>query len=238
MSAQRPAAHYYHCIDLGGGKVTDGDFDLRPHVRAYGLPEDLSGLRALDVGCSSGFWTFEMERRGARVVSVDVSSGAQDIWGVVRGEGAEDTSSSALGAPEGSSPFEEARRALGSSAEFRELSVYDLAPAAVGTFDLVFCGSLLMHLTDPLRALERIASVSRGLVVVSCTFVETPSAEPMAAFKLNPRSFWTPNPACLAAMMREAGLRDVREQGRLELRHRRLGLDVPHIVVHGRGGAA
>ena len=234
--------HFYHCIDLGGGRVTDGDFDLRDHVGRYGLPHDLAGRRALDVGCSSGFWSFEMERRGAAVVSIDVAASGQDIWEVVQGEAAATTTTSALGVPGAAgparSPYALAHRALGSRAEFRELSVYDLSPDKTGTFDVVFCGSLLMHLTDPFRALERIASVARGLVAVSCTYIETPDPAPMAAFKLNPRSFWTPNPACLQALMREAGLTAVREEARVDLRHRRLGLDVPHLVVHGRGRAA
>jgi len=236
------SVHFYHCIDLGGGRITDGDFDLRDHVGRYGLPEDLTGLRALDVGCSSGFWSFEMERRGATVVSIDVAAAGQDIWGVVKAESGATTTSSALGPPGADatarSPYALVHQLLGSRAEFRELSVYDLRPEETGTFDLVFCGSLLMHLTDPMRALERIASVARGLVVVSCTYVETLDPAPAAAFKLNPRSFWTPNPACLQALMCEAGLADVREASRIDLRHRRLGLDVPHLVVHGRGRAA
>src|SRR5262249_16232264 len=48
-------------------------------------------------------------------------------------------------------------------------SVYDLCPERIGSFDFVFCGSLLLHLRDPLRALERIRSVTRSTGV----FVET-----------------------------------------------------------------
>jgi hypothetical protein len=32
-------------------------------------------------------------------------------------------------------------------------NVYDLDEADDGTFDLVFCASVLLHLTDPLRAM-------------------------------------------------------------------------------------
>ena len=56
--------HWYHSIDLGNGIVTDGDFDLRGIVNQSGLPGDMNRLIALDVGSSSGFWAFEMEKRG------------------------------------------------------------------------------------------------------------------------------------------------------------------------------
>src|SRR3954469_23487578 len=63
---------WYHVLDLGEGRATDGWFDLRPHVHRYGLPERMDGMRALDVGTWDGFWAFEMERRGAEVVALDV----------------------------------------------------------------------------------------------------------------------------------------------------------------------
>jgi 2-polyprenyl-3-methyl-5-hydroxy-6-metoxy-1,4-benzoquinol methylase len=34
------------------------------------------------------------------------------------------------------------------------MSVYDLSPERVGRFDVVVCGSLLLHMRDPARALE------------------------------------------------------------------------------------
>src|SRR5690349_7812092 len=48
-------------------------------------------------------------------------------------------------------------------------SVYDLDPAIHGRFDVIFCGTLLIHLREPVRALERIASVCQGeVLVVEC----------------------------------------------------------------------
>jgi len=46
-----------------------------------------------------------------------------------------------------------------------ERSVYDLSPEVDGTFDVVYLGSLLLHLRDPLRALEAVRSVCRGVVL-------------------------------------------------------------------------
>jgi tRNA (mo5U34)-methyltransferase len=58
--------------------------------------------------------------------------------------------------------FQVARELLGSSVQRRVASVYDLDPDVLGEFDVVTCGSLLLHLRDPLRGLERIRSVCRG----------------------------------------------------------------------------
>lgn len=37
------------------------------------IPQDLSGLRILDIGCAEGFFAIEMARRGAEVVAVDAA---------------------------------------------------------------------------------------------------------------------------------------------------------------------
>jgi tRNA (mo5U34)-methyltransferase len=42
------------------------------------------------------------------------------------------------------------------------ISAYHLDPDAVGQFDFVVCGSLMLHLRDPVRALEAIRSVCAG----------------------------------------------------------------------------
>src|SRR5215216_401238 len=71
---------WYHTQELAPGLVTPGMFDLRPYVNRYGIPEDLSGKRVLDVGTFEGFWAFELERRGAEVVALDVASLDQLDW--------------------------------------------------------------------------------------------------------------------------------------------------------------
>jgi tRNA (mo5U34)-methyltransferase len=67
---------------------------------------------------------------------------------------------------EGGRGFRVASEALGSRVDYRECSVYELDPDRHGQFDFVYLGSLLMHLRDPVRALERIRSVCRGQLLV------------------------------------------------------------------------
>src|SRR3712207_8621350 len=42
----------------------------------------------------------------------------------------------------------------------------DLDPAELGSFDIVYVGSLLLHLRDPVAALEKVRSVTAGECIV------------------------------------------------------------------------
>lgn len=143
---------WYHTIELPGGVVTPGWFDLRPIVELMPWP-DVRGKRCLDIGTYDGFLAFELERRGAaEVLAVDINDHTKWDWPPdVRATGGENLAK--LAGPERGGGFRLAAEALGSSVQLRSVSIYDLDPADVGTFDVVTCGSLLLHLRDPMRAL-------------------------------------------------------------------------------------
>lgn len=151
---------WYHTLELPDGVVTPGWFDLRQNTGRLPWPE-VAGKRCLDVATYDGFYAFELERRGAaEVVAIDIPSHEEWDWPpTMRARGA-----NALGvlAGEKGHGFEVARRALSSGVQKRTMNVYDLRPEAVGRFDVVVCGSLLLHLRDPVRALEAIRSVCDG----------------------------------------------------------------------------
>jgi tRNA (mo5U34)-methyltransferase len=152
---------WYHTIELAPGVVTPGWFDLRPAVETMPWP-DVRGKRCLDVGTYDGFLAFELERRGAaEVVATDISDPSGWDWPLITRERGTQAVANAAGSKTGLG-FEIARRALGSSVERVEISVYDLRAAELGTFDVVVCGSLLLHLRDPVRALEAIRGVCDG----------------------------------------------------------------------------
>src|SRR3954452_14999022 len=137
------ARRWYHVMELAPGFTTDGWFDLRPYLSRYGLPDRLEGMRVLDVGTWDGFWAFELERRGAsEVVAIDLDD-ERDLDWPPRRRPAEFSD-----APRGEG-FHLAREILGSSVQREFLSIYDATPERLGgPFDLVFCGSVLIHLRD------------------------------------------------------------------------------------------
>ena len=154
-------ALWYHTIDLGAGVVTPGWFDLRPIVDRMPWP-DVRGRRCLDVGTYDGQLAFELERRGAaEVVATDVAEHEGWDWPArTRARGPQLLRE--LAGPEKGRGFEIARDLLGSRVERRTMSIYDLSPKTVGTFDVVVCGSLLLHLRDPFRGLDAVRSVCAG----------------------------------------------------------------------------
>jgi tRNA (mo5U34)-methyltransferase len=152
---------WYHCLEVAPGVVTPGRFDRRAVVDRLPWPE-VRGRRCLDVGTADGYFAYELERRGAgEVVAVDLALHEGWDWEPDIGDGGVRYLRHVAG-PEPGVGFRVAHGLLGSSVRFQALSIYDLRPEAVGEFDVVVCGSVLLHLRDPLRALAAIRSVCAG----------------------------------------------------------------------------
>ena len=217
---------WYHTIELPGSVTTPGSHDLRPVVDLVGLPDRLDGLRALDVATYDGFWAFELERRGAEVVAIDLPSTAALDWptgarDVIRAEG--------LDLPIGQ-PFRLAAEALGSSVRRVDCSVYDLDPDALGRFDLVMVGDLLLHLEHPLAALRAIRSVTDGTLVMIDRYHPAISGDGRRLLEYvggwDGLEWWRPSLEALVQMVVDAGFEHV------EVRH---GLRITNLLATVEG---
>jgi tRNA (mo5U34)-methyltransferase len=218
---------WYHTLELPGGQVTEGMFDLRNQMHHYGLPERMDGMRALDVGTWDGFWAFEMERRGAEVIALDLDDERDLDWPPRRRPKLfPDT-------PRGAG-FRLAKELLDSKVERVNLSIYQATPEEIGEFDLVFCGSVLIHLRDQLLALERIAGLCRG------TFISAEEYDPLTGFVPFPASryfadrdsavvYWLPSIRTWRRMLWTAGFDRVEQRGKFKARAR-AGWSVKHVV--------
>jgi tRNA (mo5U34)-methyltransferase len=210
---------WFHNLHLPDGRETApehplGDFPAFKWTQVEGcLPAGLSGARALDVGCNAGFYSFALAARGAEVLALDLDEHylAQGRW------------ASQFLDPEG-------------RVEFRQGSVYDLVEVE-GRFDVVLFMGLLYHLRYPLLALDVVAERVGGKLVLQTLTI--PGSEqagtpedieigerkrllepgwPRAAFVEHrlagdPTNWWAPDPACVEAMARSAGLRIVERPG-------------------------
>jgi tRNA (mo5U34)-methyltransferase len=196
---------WYHTVDLGGGVFTKGIYDHRPYLEHYGFPADLHGLTVLDVGAASGFFSFEFERRGAAVTATDLPRWTDHDFAPRY----EPDLTPAAAESYLRDPFLYAKARRGSAVVRKEINIYDLSPETVGTFDLVFCGSVLLHLTDPVRALWRLRSVTRegGTALLASAIYEDVSPGPRAVFVGHEKAFtwWLPNRSCFEMMVRSAG---------------------------------
>ena len=209
---------WYHSIEVAPGVVTPGMFDLRPILEKLPWP-DVTGKRVLDVGTSDGFLAFELERRGAaEVVAVDIPGHEQwDFELENRDSGLQYLQH--VAGPATSIGFRVAHELRGSSVRLQHISVYDLSPDAVGEFDVVVCGTLLLHLRDPLRALAAIHSVCHGALLctnqvelgLSVLYRRRPLARLDGTSRLV--QWWVPNAAGHRQMLRAAGFELLRESG-------------------------
>lgn len=139
---QRNAKGWWHSFDLPDGTRIDGvhgvEF-LKQRITQFPIPNDLHGQRVLDIGTWDGWYSFEMERRGADVMAID-------NWDNPR--------------------FREVHARLGSRVDYRQMDMYDLTPERIGRFDIVLFMGVLYHLKHPLLALERVCALTTEMAAV------------------------------------------------------------------------
>ncbi len=201
LGAEVSRIKWFHRIDLGNGVVTPGVDDTPRKLPTLHFPDDLRGKTVLDIGAWDGFFSFEAEGRGAsRVLATDSFSWNGEGWGSKAG-------------------FELARRALGSKVDDMEIEVLDLSPSSVGSFDLVLFLGVLYHMRYPLLALDKLASVTRGMAIIETVVDKVWDRRPTMAFypgselTNDPTNWWGPNPAAVEAMLKSAGFRQVSRFG-------------------------
>jgi SAM-dependent methyltransferase len=210
--AEALGRRWYHTIELAPGRVTDGVVDHRRTAPRL-LPPDLTGLRCLDVGTFDGYWAFAMEERGAEhVTAIDLDRYDDAEW--------PPRNAPALAAESGDeSPgvrFALAHRARASSVERVVCPIYDLdADALDGTFDRAVLSDLLLHVRDPVGALEGVRRVLRpgGRLLVaeevnvrlSALWPRRPAAHLQSGW--TQYGWWQANVAGLHEWLHQAGFR-------------------------------
>jgi tRNA (mo5U34)-methyltransferase len=198
------AKGWWHSFELPDGRLIEGVCSvegLRNRIRQFPIPEDLRGARVLDIGAWDGWYSFEMERRGADVVAID-------CWKNPR--------------------FRQMHHALRSTVRLRLMDFYDLTPATVGRFDIVLFMGVLYHLKHPLLALERVCALATDLAAVD-SFVLRDEHLPGADIESRPvmefyeteefggqsDNWCGPTVKCLIAMCRTAGFARVEHRATL-----------------------
>jgi tRNA (mo5U34)-methyltransferase len=205
---------WFHNLHLPDGTQTapdhflGGDFPtFKWKAVARSIPRRLTGWRVLDVGCNAGFYSFELAKRGASVLGIDVDERylAQARWACDRFK-------------------------LERQVSFMQMEVYEIARLRE-KFDLVWFMGVFYHLRYPLLALDLLAQRTRRLLMFQTLTMpgdsvyatradydiedRTPFLEtgwPKMAFvekrfSGDPTNWWVPNHAGIEAMLRSSGLR-------------------------------
>lgn len=211
VMARIQKANWYHAFEVLPGVVTPGKMPTnaaRVLDERYALPQDLSGRRALDIGTLDGPYAFELERRGASVVALDIQD--PDHTG-----------------------FNAAKEVRGSRVQYVQASAYDLTKMTTGRFDIVCFFGVYYHMKHPLLAFEQIHEVlaDDGILLLEgeCLrqHVESPelpssrpswlviamgkSSLPIAVFypseyKGDRYNWFVPNLACVKAWLEASGM--------------------------------
>ena len=205
---------WFHNLHLPDGTQTlpkhflGGDFPrFKWRQIAPALPRSMKGWRVLDVGCNAGFYSFELAKRGASVLGIDIDAHylAQATWAAKE-------------------------FGLERQVEFRQMEVYEIAQSKE-IFDLVWFMGVFYHLRYPLLALDLLARRTRRLMMFQTLTLpgdsvykpkpdypieeRTPLLEsgwPKMAFieqrfSRDPTNWWVANHAGVEAMLRSSGLR-------------------------------
>lgn len=227
---------WYHTIDLGHGVTTPGTYDLRSMLKHYGIPSSLRGKTVLDVGPGHGFFSFEFEARGAaRVATAEIPTwSSHDASPVLRQKFVEGNVEQTMD-PYLLGALGFAIEARGSKVERNFCNVYDLSPEKVGTFDIVFCASVLLHLTDPLRAMYAMRTVTREQAII-CTGIDnslhvTNQARALFLGTATGQAFWFPTMTCLEQMALAAGFNKVERVSTFSLKSVDGKFDTPHGTI-------
>jgi tRNA (mo5U34)-methyltransferase len=206
---------WFHNLHLPDGRQTApnhmlGDFPAcKWRQFADALPADLSGWRALDIGCNAGFYSFELARRGAEVVGIDCDQHYLD-----QGQWA-------------------ARLyGLADRVRFERRQVYTVARER-RHYDLVLFMGVFYHLRYPMLAMDSVARLKPRLMVFQTLtapgeevyeidrtqrldfdnreLLNAPGWPKMSfvehEFCDDPTNWWVPNHAAVLAILRSAGFR-------------------------------
>jgi tRNA (mo5U34)-methyltransferase len=232
---------WYHTIDLGEGIATPGFIDNRGTTHLFGIPDDLSGKRCLDIGTYDGFWAFEFERRGAgEVIGIDVDSPAdydlprpiklkvleEQRENDVAAEGSWNDQMAPVGLQWPGTGFRTAAEILGSNAHREVLDVYDLSPEKLGLFDVVLISQLLLRLRDPQTVIENMLSVTApgGCAIVAEPYdpdlemLSKPVSEFVGVSTMG--IWWAHSVKSMRKMMECAGFERVEEVSRFRPKNR------------------
>ena len=234
---------WYHAIDLGDGVETPGPFRMQDFLSSYDFGR-LDGKRVLDVGASNGFFACHFEKLGAaEVVALDLPSWGAHDWTpryaqsfqAKRAEERDWIDRQVMRAG-----FDLVCEALGCRrVRKHEMTIYEITPETLGTFDLVFSGSMLMHVRDPILGIQRLRSVCKdagGRLIVSIATTLEDVPQPVARFvgAWDECKWWQMNPQCLKEVLRCCDFEPEEPGKRFVLTDRTGQFQDPTFVVHAR----
>jgi hypothetical protein len=159
-------------MDLPGHGVIEGEWDL--NFDRYIGNVDVAGRTLLDIGCASGYLSFEAERRGALVTSFDMVSVSQifhlpfacnlnfrdrDEWDRQKECGLEKLKNS----------YWYSYHYFKSRNKVVYGDIFRLDRALPGPVEVSIAGAIMEHLNDQIGAIGSIARVTEKTIIIAFT---------------------------------------------------------------------
>ena len=158
---------FYHSIDLPESGTQDGQWDLREDFDRYTGEIPLVGKTVLDIGTAGGFLTFEAEKRGASVVSIDLPDASfRNVLPFPRVQSSEVISRFDLVINAMKNAYWRSHSELKSKAKVHYCDACQIPPG-LGQFDVVLLGQIAVHLRDIVQLLTSAAARSSDYVVIA-----------------------------------------------------------------------
>lgn len=146
------------------------------------LPEDLTGKTVLDIGAWDGYYSFECEKRGAKVTALEKK----------RRDGT----------------LVQLKKALRSKIEILYMDAYDI-PSLNRQWDLVLCMGVIYHVQDPFKLINIVYECTKEKCIIESALRNVPGEPLMFFYKVPnneyPTSWWLPNAPAITGMMESAG---------------------------------
>jgi tRNA (mo5U34)-methyltransferase len=205
------ARNWFHRIELVPGVWSPGTLTVNAEsaLTQHGFSSDLRGKRVIDIGAADGAYSREFARRGASVLAVDMQD--PDKTG-----------------------FSLANSLSWYPVEYRTMSVYELSPDTVGTFDIAWYWGVFYHLREPLLGFRNINRILNdeghlnfeGAILDYATPIADPRLEgrgqyiealsdlPLAYFTSGNfaqdwSNWYIPNVTCLREWLKASGFKDI-----------------------------
>ena len=169
---------FYHTMTLPIFGEVHGHWDLRGSFDDYVGRVDLRGKSVIDVGTATGFLSFEAEKNGAsRVLSFDMAHASQQTFlpfedKLSYRDPERWSQQHNVEVEQWKNAYWLCHRLLESKADVYYGDIFDL-PRQLGQFDVAIIGSVLEHLSDPVRALASVARLTKETIVIVAPLIES-----------------------------------------------------------------
>lgn len=200
VTEPKEPTYWWHRIKMPDGSYTPGNVFHGPDggdwpTTRFGMPENMTGYRCIDIGAWDGFFSFEAERRGAEFVL------ATDLLKEPGGNKRE-----GLG-------FHYAKHKLKSKVNLEELNIQNTKEvqelADKYNFNLCMCYGILYHLKSPLIAMENLFSLvsKNGLILIETAISNAykPILEYRPGYDNDPTNYFYPTISWLETVANQYG---------------------------------